>query len=136
VVLKLDFVAQREAEWANATALAPAFLPTSYIGESAPRIQAYRRLAEVGSQEQLDALRDTWRDRFGPLPEAAENLVRLTELKLAAQARQISVIEVREDRAMFMRAGNYVQIGGKFPRLYADEPTERLKELVTLVQAF
>ncbi len=136
VVLKLDFVAQREAEFAESPDLAPAFLPTSYIAESQPRIQAYRRLAEIAAQEQLDTLRETWRDRFGPLPEAAANLLRLTELKLAAQARQIGVIEVREDRVMFSRAGNYIQIGGKFPRLSADEPTERLGELVKLAQAF
>ncbi len=135
VVLKLDFVAQREAEWAESPNRAPAFLPTSYIAESQPRVQAYRRLAEVAAQEQLDTLRATWRDRFGPLPEAAENLLRLTELKLAAQARQITVVEVREDRAMFTRGGNYLQIAGKFPRLYAEEPTERLKELVQLVAA-
>ena len=64
--------------------------PGSYIAESQPRIQAYRRLAEVTTQEQLDALRKTWRDRFGPLPEAAENLLVMTEIKLAAAARKIT----------------------------------------------
>ena len=142
VVLKLDFVAQREAEWLEALAggtagaKAPAFLPTTYIAESQPRIQAYRRLAEVSSREQLEAMETAWRDRFGPRPEAVENLLALTALKLAAMERQITVIEVREDRAMLTRANNYIQIGGKFPRLHAEEPSERLKELVKLVRAF
>ncbi|MEQ1859469.1 MAG: transcription-repair coupling factor [Chthoniobacteraceae bacterium] len=136
VVLKLDFVALREAEIAESPGLAPAFLPTSYIAESAPRIQAYRRLAEVGAQEQLDALRETWRDRFGPLPEAAENLLRLTALKVAAQGRQFSVVEVREDRVMLMRAGSYVQIGGKFPRVQESDPTRRLLAVLKLIESF
>jgi transcription-repair coupling factor (superfamily II helicase) len=81
-------------------------------------------------------LRKTWRDRFGRLPEAAENLLRLTELKISAAARKISAVEVREMRVMFTRNGEYIQIGGKFPRIHADDPTDRLLELLKLVRSF
>jgi transcription-repair coupling factor (superfamily II helicase) len=84
VIVRLDFVALREAEFALHEEKAPAFLPTSYIAESQPRIQAYRRLNEITTQPELDALRKAWRDRFGRLPEAAENLLLLTELKISA----------------------------------------------------
>src|SRR5262249_23168215 len=77
IILRTDFVVTREAEFLNrrseiedrrsapnselrspiSDALAPAFLPASYIAESQPRIQAYRKMAEVTTQEQLDALR-------------------------------------------------------------------------------
>jgi transcription-repair coupling factor (superfamily II helicase) len=137
VGLRLDFIIQREAEFAvEADGKAPAFIPVSYIAESQPRIQAYRRLNEITTQEQLDALRKSWRDRFGRMPESAENLLMLTELKICAAARKIASIEVREDRAMLMRNGDYVQIGGKFPRLNADDPAERLREVLELVRAF
>ncbi|MEI9896083.1 MAG: TRCF domain-containing protein [Chthoniobacter sp.] len=49
---------------------APAFLPQQLHRRIGARIQAYRKLAEVTTQEQLDTLRKTWRDRFGPLPDA------------------------------------------------------------------
>lgn len=148
VVLRTDFVVTREAEWlgecsppgaqlpASGGAKAPAFLPSSYIAESQPRIQAYRRLAEVTAQEHLDALRKTWRDRFGPLPEAAENLLVMTEVRLAAAARKIPVVEIREDRLMLTRGGEYVQIGGKFPRLSAGDPNGKLREVLKFVRAF
>ena len=148
VVLRSDCVATREAEYlgerstSNAQrptsneAKAPAFLPQSYIAESQPRIQAYRRLAEVTTQEQLEALRKTWRDRFGVLPKAAENLLVMTEIKLAAAARRMSVVEVRDDKVMLTRNGAYVQIGGKFPRVAARDPGERLREVLLLVRAF
>ena len=62
VILRTDFVFTREAEWAGRSAdketddPAGAFLPATFIAESQPRIQAYRRLAEVTTQEQLGDL--------------------------------------------------------------------------------
>jgi transcription-repair coupling factor (superfamily II helicase) len=114
---------------------APAFLPASYIAEAQPRIQAYRRLAEVATQEQLDALRKTWRDRFGPLPEAAENLLIMTEIKLAAAPRKITQVEAREGKLILTRGGDYVQLGGKFPRLTATQPGERLREILAMIRS-
>jgi transcription-repair coupling factor (superfamily II helicase) len=37
---------------------------------------------------------------------------------------------------MFTRNGEYVQIAGKFPRVSASDPTERLREVLALVRAF
>jgi transcription-repair coupling factor (superfamily II helicase) len=160
VILRTDFVLTREADWflrrsemgdgksapkakpktPNSELPAPApvaaaFLPAAYIGESQPRIQAYRRLAEVTTQEQLDTLRKTWRDRFGALPEAAENLLVMTEVKLAASARKITQVEAREGKLILTRGGDYMQIGGKFPRLTAPEPSDRLREMLTMVRS-
>jgi transcription-repair coupling factor (superfamily II helicase) len=115
--------------------MAPAFLPATFIGESQPRIQAYRRLAEVTTQEQLDNIRKTWRDRFGVLPDAAENLLVMTEIKLAASARKITQVEAREGKLILTRGGDYVQIGGKFPRLTAVEPSERLREMLAMIRS-
>ncbi len=137
VLLKLDFVVLREAEWLSvAPEKAPAFLPANYLSESQPRIAAYRAVNEATTLGQLETLRAAWRDRFGPLPEAAEHLLTLAAVRIAAAARQITVIETREDKAMFTRGGQYIQIGGKFPRLHAAAPAERLRELLRLVEAF
>src|SRR5581483_9204462 len=97
--------------------------------------QAYRRLAEVTTQEQLDTLRKTWRDRFGPLPEAAENLLVMTEIKLAASARKITQVEAREAKPILTRSADYVQIGGKFPRLTAPEQGARLREILAMIRS-
>jgi transcription-repair coupling factor (superfamily II helicase) len=138
VPVRLDFLTTREAEHRSydPAEVAPAFLPMSFISDPAARIQAYRRLNELSTQEELDALRKTWRDRFGPLPEAAENLVILNELKLAAAARRITAIEAKDEKAMLKRGGDYVLLGTKFPRLTAATPTARLQELLALVRSF
>jgi transcription-repair coupling factor (superfamily II helicase) len=140
VSLRLDFVATREAEalalgGAAAAKIAPAILPLAYISESQTRIQAYRRLSEITSQEELEALCKAWRDRFGPLPHAVVNLLLLSEIKIAAGARKIAVVEVREQKAMFTRGGDYILLGGKFPRLHEKAPDQRLRELAALIRS-
>jgi transcription-repair coupling factor (superfamily II helicase) len=112
---------------------APAYLPAVYIPAAPTRIQAYRKLAEVNTQEQLDALRKAWRDRFGPLPDEAAHLLLLTAIKLAAAARKIARVEVREGKLMLTRGGDYILIGGKFPRLAAPTPAARLAETLSLI---
>jgi len=140
VALRFDFVATREAEFmgkSNTSEWAPAFLPTSYLSETQPRIAAYRRLNEISTQEQLELLRKEWRDRYGRMPQAAENLLVLTELKISAAARKISVIEVKDgNKLMLTRNKDFILIGGKFPRLMAEDPSERLQELLKLVRSF
>jgi len=114
----------------------PAFLPTAYVGEAQTRIQAYRKLAGIATQEQLDSLRKDWRDRFGPLPESVENLLILSEIKIAAGTRKIQRVEVRENKLMLSRGGDYVLIGGKFPRLTSTTPTLNLREVSSLIKSF
>ena len=135
--VSLDFVSTNEAEWFKAPdATAPAFLPASYISEAQTRIQAYRALAEATTQEQLDRLRGGWRDRFGRLPDAAENLLALAAARLVAAARKITRVEVRERKLMLTRGGDYVLIDGKFPRLSTSAPAERLREMLALLRKF
>jgi transcription-repair coupling factor (superfamily II helicase) len=46
------------------------------------------------------------------------------------------MVEVREDRLMLTRNGHFIQIDGKFPRVTAPEPGERLREVLRVVRAF
>jgi transcription-repair coupling factor (superfamily II helicase) len=41
----------------------------------------------------------------------------------------VSEIEVRDDRLMLTRNGDFVTLGGKFPRLSRKNPDARLKEI-------
>jgi len=136
VPARFDFVITNEAEFVQTGGdeVTGAFLPTAYISESKTRIQAYRALAEVATSEQLDKLRKSWRDRFGPLPEAVENLLILAEIKLAAGARRIAKVEVKDRKLMLICRGDYILVAGKFPRLQADAPRDRLIETLDLLR--
>jgi transcription-repair coupling factor (superfamily II helicase) len=139
VEVRLDFVVTREAEYAGkekSAGFAPAFIPVSFIGETQSRIGAYRRLNQIASRDSLDALRKEWRDRYGRMPQAVENLLLLSEIKLSAAVRKISVIEAKESKLMLTRNRDFILIGGKFPRISASSPNERLDEVLKLVRSF
>ena len=71
----------------------PAYLPRDYVPGQKLRD---RGLSPAGARprrlERLDDFRQELRDRFGPLPEPAEWLLRLAELRLLAARWQIAAI--------------------------------------------
>ena len=134
VDLRLDFVATNEAEFVKPgpETRVPAFIPTSYIAETSLRIQTYRHFAGITTAEQLELLRNEWRDRFGKFPSAVDNLFLLAEIKLAAARAEITRVEVRERKVMLTRRGDFILVGGKFPRLVADRIEAQLGEVLEL----
>jgi transcription-repair coupling factor (superfamily II helicase) len=58
-----------------------AFLPAGYIAREDLRIEAYRRLATVASQSEVDDIRAEWEDRYGPVPDSAAALLDVARLR-------------------------------------------------------
>ena len=125
---------QSEAEFAGAPkGTVPAFIPTSYMDEARLRIMAYRSLAELRNLPELEILASGWRDRFGRPPEAVENLLTCTKLKLMASKSRIDDIEIRNRQLRLTRNGHPIQVDGRYPRLKARKDRDTLAEAVELV---
>ncbi|MCS4307211.1 transcription-repair coupling factor (superfamily II helicase) [Rheinheimera pacifica] len=71
----------------------PALLPDSYIPDVNLRLSCYKKLASARSTDELDEVQVELIDRFGLLPDAAKNLVALSEFKLQAEQLGIRRIE-------------------------------------------
>jgi transcription-repair coupling factor (superfamily II helicase) len=71
-----------------------AFLPRDYVPGQRLRIELYRRLARIRRPERLADFRQELRDRFGPIPEPAEWLLRLAELRLLAARWQVASVHL------------------------------------------
>ncbi|MEA1903903.1 MAG: transcription-repair coupling factor [Actinomycetota bacterium] len=69
-----------------------AHLPSSYITDQEPRLESYRRLAAATTNDEIDDVIIEWEDRFGPLPETAQALLRLARLR--AEAIRVGLNEV------------------------------------------
>ena len=110
-----------------------ATLPHRYITEPRQRIEIYRKLALARDRAELAALQKEVRDRFGPVPPPAELLFLLGDLKLLAAERGITSLEVEEDKLKLKRRGDFIQVGGKFPRLTKKTPEAKLKEIRRLL---
>jgi transcription-repair coupling factor (superfamily II helicase) len=75
-----------------------AFLPPDYVEREDLRLEAYRRLAAVTSQAEVDDVRDEWLDRYGPPPPPAEALLGVARLR--AECARTGVREVAVTRGL------------------------------------
>jgi len=85
---------ERSALSPQITVDAPIMIPEDYVPDLAVRMALYRRLNDAEGQDELEAMAAEMIDRFGPLPDATANLVRLIEIKHQAIAANIAKIDV------------------------------------------
>ena len=78
-----------------------AFLPDDYIPAGRQKIEMYRKISLVQSEEQLELLRAELRDRYGALPDPVEMLLKIRELQLLALFWQVDEIRLEEGYAVF-----------------------------------
>ena len=72
--------------------LGHAHIPEEYIRAEDQRLEAYRRLTSAVSSEELRDVADEWRDRYGPLPAPAEELLEVMELRVACLRYGVSEV--------------------------------------------
>ena len=73
-----------------------AYLPRDYVTGQRQRIEVYRRLARIRREERLEDFRQELRDRFGPIPEPAEWLLRVAELRVRASRWQVTTVHLEK----------------------------------------
>ncbi len=84
----------------------PAYLPDSYVPDDDAKLDFYRRLARATVVGEIGALREELKDRFGPLPEQANRMLVLSELRALGARLGLETIIVRGDNARLrFRAG-------------------------------
>ncbi|AJQ91361.1 transcription-repair coupling factor [Propionibacterium freudenreichii] len=69
-----------------------AHLPEDYVESERLRLEMYKRIAEVTSTDDIEALRGELQDRYGPVPEQAESLLTVAAFRLLC--RQAGLTEV------------------------------------------
>jgi transcription-repair coupling factor (superfamily II helicase) len=69
-------------------------IPEQYVPDLAVRMALYRRLNDADNAAEIEAMAAEMIDRFGPLPQATANLVRLIEIKHQAIEANIAKIDV------------------------------------------
>ena len=73
--------------------LAEAHLSDDYVPQEELRLEAYRRLAAVTTQAEVDDIRTEWLDRYGPVPKAAEALLAVGSLR--AECHRLGLLDVQ-----------------------------------------
>ena len=94
-----------------------AHLDPEYVPGERLRLDLYRRLADVAAQADVDAIEAELVDRFGPLPEEAQSLLKVAALR--AQAKALGVTEL-------VSTGKFLKIS---PLVLAESRQLRLSRL-------
>jgi len=72
----------------------PTGIPADYVPDKGVRLGLYRRMADMRRSDELEALEEEFRDRFGPPPAAVQNLLFQLKVKLLAEPGRLSSIGV------------------------------------------
>ena len=116
-----------------------AFLPHSYISESRLRIDLYRRLATADTPENVRAIADEMKDRFGALPQPVKVLLHLTEVRTLAEQAGVDkvVAEGTRLKCRLAQAGSkesFIMLGKRFPRLTGKDALSRVREVKAILK--
>ncbi len=76
-------------------------LPRNYIRSDKFRMEAYRRLSRAVTLEELGSVEKDMTDAYGKPPEAAQVLIDLTDLRIAASMLQVSAIKLEGPDLIF-----------------------------------
>ncbi len=76
------------------TVNAPIMIPEGYVPDLDLRMGLYRRMNELENGQEIESFAAELIDRFGKLPEATENLLKVIEMKLNCRKAQIVKLDV------------------------------------------
>jgi transcription-repair coupling factor (superfamily II helicase) len=111
-----------------------AFIPYRYIEDENLRLRLYQRISALALKQEIRLIKREIKDRFGRLPQEMQRLMLIAELRIAAAARGITSVVVLGHRVLLSRDKVYVTVGGGRPALVKEKATERLKELIGLIE--
>ena len=94
---QLDTLTRRKVE-PQVSADVDAFIPDDYVSLDAERFDFYKRLSRAATTADIDDMRAEMLDRFGKIPDPAENLLRLIKLKIKLEPLRIPKLELRGEQ--------------------------------------
>lgn len=96
-----------------------AFIPNEYIMNEEQKLEIYKRIATLENQQECDDMRDELIDRFGEVPQAADNLLRISLLRSKAHSLYIPEIKGGNGTIEFKINPNAKIDAGKIPGFIA-----------------
>ena len=94
-----------------------AFIPASYIKSEYQKLDMYKRIAALENEGERSDMEDELIDRFGDIPHAAQNLLRIAVLKAAAHRSGILQIAQKPDGIRFYMQPDAVLDVAKIPAM-------------------
>ena len=143
--VRIDFLTagapSEEDEAEDQLILLGAFFPDAYTPEPRLRIEAYRKLAQMREEHQIDNYLEELNDRFGPPPPEVFALIQETRIRCLAEEAGFDLVEIK-NKEIFCRlikrgeggTKQYCRKAGQIPKLSSKEPLLKLKEIIRFLK--
>ena len=112
-----------------------AMIPDSYIDITAEKIRIYKQLDNLSSDKEIDRARESLKDRFGELPQEAENLFDVVKIRNLGERLGFEKIIIKNGMMIMFFISNPMSpyyktkvFAGVLSRIGADERTFALKQ--------
>lgn len=79
-----------------------AFIPDSYIPNEYQKLDIYKRIATIESEEEMEDMQEELTDRFGDIPKKVETLLTVASLKALAHQVYVTAVEQKGERYHFV----------------------------------
>ena len=79
-----------------------AFIPPTYIVNEFQKLDIYKRIAGVDNQAECDDMREELMDRFGEVPVAVENLLRIAMIRVSAHTLYMPEVKGKNGEISFI----------------------------------
>lgn len=108
-------------------------IPESYVPDLDVRLSLYRRLSQLETRDEREALAAEFIDRFGPLPEEVEHLLRVMAIKHLCKIANVAkldagpkgaVVHFRNDE--FVDPGALIGLMASSPDAFRVRPDQKL----------
>ena len=81
-------------------------IPDDYVNNISERLLLYKELNDIGSDDELDRYRERLIDRFGPIPQATQELILTISLRRKAKDFGIEKIVLKQNKLVLYFASN------------------------------
>ena len=79
-----------------------AFIPNEYISVSSSRMDAYKNIAEISSDNDKQNVIKQLTELYGKIPAQVSNLINISELKYLCQKSEVIKVEITKGKALLI----------------------------------
>jgi len=114
-------------EWSPQISLGmPVMIPESYVPDLQVRMQLYRRLGDIAETSEIDSFGAELIDRFGPLPDEVEALLKIVVVKAMCRTANVEKVDAGPKGCVVTLRNNEFPNPKGLVELVAD-PSENVK---------
>ena len=99
----------------------PVMIPESYVPDLQLRMSLYRRLADLDDSGEIDAFGAELIDRFGPLPDEVDHLLKLVYVKALCRRANVEKVEAGPKGATIAFRNNTFENGAGLVRYIGEQ---------------